>query len=88
MSETHVTMDRDGRLTLPGAVREVLRLETGATFRVEVEGDHLELTPVTPPPGPGTSGKLVDRDGLLVLSRNGDPFDAVGALGELRESRR
>ena len=46
---TLVSMDPDGRLTLPAAARSALHVEGAAQFEIEVVGDALILHPVAVP---------------------------------------
>lgn len=82
MNDGIITMDGSGRLVIPKEIRRLLHLSAGAALRPAVVANRLELTPVEPP-GP----KPKRKSGLLVVPRSGQPFDAVAALTEVRESR-
>ena len=78
-----ITMDKFGRLVLPGSIRKALHLRQPAAFRAEVVGNHVELTPV-----PVKSGAVFKkRKGLLVVSTGGKRFDAVEAIRAMRDER-
>ncbi len=83
MTDT-VTMDANGLVALPQDVRDALQLPAPASFHVAVAGGRIELTPV-PPPSP--SPRLKWKNGRLVVAATGEPFDAVAAINEVRESR-
>ena len=82
MSDAIITMDGSGRLVIPKEIRKLLHLAAGTALRPAVVGNRLELTPVEPP-GP----KPKRKSGLLVVPRSGKPFDALGALNAVRDSR-
>lgn len=82
MNET-ITIDKAGRIVLPKVLRERFRLEAGTRLRVEMVGDHLELTPMEGAEAP----PLVRKAGLLVVAASGSPCDAAVALGADREGR-
>lgn len=82
MSET-ITMDQAGRIVLPKLLRERFRLEGGARLRVEMVGDHLELTPMETAEAPA----IVRKKGLLMVSASGDPCDSAAAARADREER-
>ncbi|GAA6734725.1 hypothetical protein YIM1640_18880 [Thermus oshimai] len=44
------TLDKNGRLLLPKALREALNLKPGDTLEVTLEEGHLVLTPLPPSP--------------------------------------
>jgi bifunctional DNA-binding transcriptional regulator/antitoxin component of YhaV-PrlF toxin-antitoxin module len=44
--KTVVSMDSDGRLTIPAAARSVLHVEGAVQFEIEVVGDALILRPI------------------------------------------
>lgn len=64
MADT-VTIDRTGRIVIPKAVRDSLRLEAGDTLALEVEGDRVTLRP-----SPAGSPLRKER-GVWVLQRGG-----------------
>jgi bifunctional DNA-binding transcriptional regulator/antitoxin component of YhaV-PrlF toxin-antitoxin module len=77
-----ITMDRFGRLVLPGPVRRALGLTKPTAFRAEVIGNKVELTVISTRGGP----RLKKRKGLLVVSTGGRSFNAgevVRALTDL-----
>lgn len=74
--EAIITMDRFGRLVLPGPIRKALQLSQPAAFKAEVMGNKVELTLVAPESG----AVLKKRRGLLVVSTGGRKFDAAEAV--------
>jgi bifunctional DNA-binding transcriptional regulator/antitoxin component of YhaV-PrlF toxin-antitoxin module len=78
-----ITMDRFGRLVLPGRIRKALQVSSPAAFKAEVMGNKVELTVITP-----ESGRVVKkRRGLLVISTGGKKFNAAEAVRVVREER-
>ena len=63
-------------------IRKLLHLAAGTALRPAVVGNRLELTPVELP-GP----KPKRKSGLMVVPRSGKPFDALGAINAVRDSR-
>lgn len=81
--ENVVTMDKFGRLVLPGYIRKALRLKPPAVFKAEVVGNTIELTVL-----PAQGGAVIKkRKGLLVLSTGAEKFDASEAVRALRDER-
>jgi AbrB family looped-hinge helix DNA binding protein len=76
---TTATLDKAGRLVLPKAVREALRLGPGDKLEVTTEEDRLVLAPVRLRPG------LQKESGIWVF-RSGVP--AATPLPELIDTRR
>jgi bifunctional DNA-binding transcriptional regulator/antitoxin component of YhaV-PrlF toxin-antitoxin module len=81
--EAIVTMDRFGRLVLPGPIRKALPVSQLAAFKAEVMGNKVELTLVAPESG----AVLKKRRGLLVVSTGGRKFDAGEAVRGVRGER-
>jgi bifunctional DNA-binding transcriptional regulator/antitoxin component of YhaV-PrlF toxin-antitoxin module len=78
-----ITMDKSGRLVLPGRIRRALHVKEPTAFKAEVVGNKVELTPLQP-----ASGAIIKkRKGLLVISTGGQEFDAAEALRALRDER-
>ena len=74
--ENIITMDRVGRLVLPGRIRKALQVSSPA-------GNKVELTLIAP-----ESGMVVKRRrGLLVVSTGGKKFNAAEAVRIAREER-
>ena len=48
---TKIVLDKAGRLVLPKAMREAMRVGPGDTLRIENEDDRLILSPVRDPAG-------------------------------------
>ena len=78
-----ITMDRFGRLVLPRRIPKVLHISQKTTFRAEVMGNKVELTLMQPKRG----AVLKRRRGLLVISTGGRKFNAIEAIGAVREVR-
>lgn len=57
-----VTIDKAGRIVVPKALRDQLRLRPGAELEATVEGGHLVATPV------GPEVVLVEENGRLVAT--------------------
>jgi AbrB family looped-hinge helix DNA binding protein len=80
---THLTIDRAGRVVIPKAVREELRLEPGDSLEMESAGEAITLRPVR-----GT-GPLVKENGVWVFHA-GKPLSASTTdeiQRQLREER-
>lgn len=79
-----ITMDKAGRLVLPGPIRKALHISKPTAFRVEVVGNKVELTVL-----PMASGAVFKRrkGGLLVVSTKAGKFDAAEVVGAVREER-
>jgi AbrB family looped-hinge helix DNA binding protein len=45
ISEMELTIDRLGRVLIPKAIRDRLKLKPGSAIELDVVGDHLELKP-------------------------------------------
>jgi len=81
--ENIITMDRFGRLVIPGRMRKALQVSAPAAFKAEVMGNKVELTVIAP-----ESGRVVKkRRGLLVVSTGAGKFDAAEAIRVMREER-
>jgi AbrB family looped-hinge helix DNA binding protein len=77
-----VTLDEDGRISVPELLRKKLGLEAGAQLSLEVEGETLLLTP--------TSKRSVvqERDGLLISTADVDPeVDVEAVIDNVRAGR-
>lgn len=82
MKSDTIAIDKAGRLVLPKAVRERLRLVPGALLSIEIREDHLELRPVDNQPA------LVKRDGWWVhLGRASTDAPLEDAVVRHREDR-
>lgn len=78
-----ITMDRSGRLVLPGPIRRALHIMQPTAFQAEVVGNKVELTVL-----PTASATMIKkRKGLLIVSSKGEKFNAVEAIRELRDER-
>jgi AbrB family looped-hinge helix DNA binding protein len=67
-----VTIDGAGRVVVPKALRDELRLQGGATLEIRAQGGRLELEPVA------TAMRLVRRGKGLVATTD-EPLPAIGA---------
>ena len=81
--EDIVTMDKFGRLVLPGHIRKALHIQQPAAFKAEVVGNRVELTPLQMKSG----AVFKKRKGLLVVSTGGRKFDAAEAVRAVRDER-
>lgn len=79
---TTITLEADGRLSLPAAWREQLSLKGGAKLKADLKEGRIELTPE-----PEDSIRLVNKRGLLVITGVTGPVDAVAAVAADREGR-
>ena len=77
-----VTLDKAGRIVLPKAIREALRIGPGDTLKVEAGEDRLVVSPIRVRPG------LQKERGVWVY-RSGTPVNASipGLVDEQRNHR-
>ncbi len=80
--KTLISVDPAGRLVLPKAMRESLRLRGRGLISATLAGNRVELEPVAEKPVPV---KKVGR--FLVIKASGKTFDAVSALDASRNQR-
>jgi bifunctional DNA-binding transcriptional regulator/antitoxin component of YhaV-PrlF toxin-antitoxin module len=78
-----ITMDKFGRMVLPGPMRKALQISRAAAFKAEIMGNKVELTLVEPE----RSARLKKRRGLLVVATGGRKFNAAEAVRTMREDR-
>lgn len=81
--EIVVTMDKSGRLVLPGPIRNALQISEAAAFKAEVVGNKVELTLVPPV----SQSRLKQNRGFLIISTGRKPFDGGEAINAMREER-
>jgi len=81
--ETVITMDKFGRIVLPGPMRKALQISSPAAFKAEVMGNKVELTLVAQE----RRAILKKRRGLLVVATGGRKFNAADAVRTMREER-
>ena len=75
-------IDGAGRVVIPKALRDALRLEPGDTLEVEREGESLTMRPVR------ERLPLRKEDGIWVYRQGSPPpADIEGLLAEIREER-
>lgn len=80
---THLIIDKAGRIVIPKPLREELRLEPGDALELESAGEHITLRPAR-----GT-GPLMKECGVWVF-RTGKPLPASATdalLQQIREER-
>lgn len=77
---TSVTIDKAGRIVLPKAIRDGLRIVPGDTLELEVDGEQVMLRPKRPVP------PLQKERGVWVF-RSGEPL-AAGQVNEVVQSIR
>lgn len=79
-----VTLDKAGRVVIPKALRDELRLEAGDVLQLASEGDSMTLRPVR------SASALRKERGVWVFRRGGGELAGAVAdqvLEEIRESR-
>lgn len=81
--ENIVTMDKFGRLVLPGPIRKALHIRQPTAFKAEVVGNRVELTPLTDRSG----AVMKKRKGLIVVSTGAEKFNAAEVLQLMRSER-
>jgi bifunctional DNA-binding transcriptional regulator/antitoxin component of YhaV-PrlF toxin-antitoxin module len=81
--ENIITMDKFGRLVLPGRVRKALQISQPVAFTAEVMGNKVELTLVPAE----RKAVLKKTHGLLVVSTGGRKFNAAEAVRAARDER-
>jgi len=81
--QTVVTMDKFGRMVLPGPMRKALHISRPAAFKAEVMGNKVEFTLVAP----DRTAIMKKRRGLLVVSTCGGKFNAAEAVDAMRQER-
>lgn len=74
------TLDKAGRLVIPRAIREKLRLKPGARLKVETVGDTLHLIEAP------RNTRIERRRGRRVIA-GWEGFDAAEAVDEMRRRR-
>lgn len=79
---TTITMDAEGRLSLPASFRDRLSIRGGAKFKADLREGRIELTPE-----PDEPVRLVNKGGLMVITGIPGPVDAVAAIEADREAR-
>jgi len=74
--ENGITMDKFGRLVLPGQVRKALQISQPVAFTAEVMGNKVELALIP------TAGRamLKTKLGLIVVTTGGRKFNAAEAV--------
>lgn len=80
--KTLIPVDEAGRLVLPKAMRESLRLRGKGLVTATLSGNCVALEPVAEKP---VAVKKVGR--FLVIKGSGKAFDAVSALDASRKER-
>lgn len=77
-----VTLDEQGRISVPESLRKTLDLEAGAQLSLEIEGEALLLTPIS------ERSVLEERDGLLVSTAEVDrKVDVEAVIDDARAER-
>ena len=61
----HLTIDDVGRIVIPKAVRQRLRLSPGDALELHSDDDHLVLTPIRP------KTPMIKKQGIWIHSPNG-----------------
>lgn len=78
-----ITMDRFGRLVIPGRIRKALQVSPPTRFQAEVVGKKVELTLVAS----GSRAVVKKKRGLLVVFTGRGKFNAAAAVSAVREER-
>ena len=81
--EAVITIDKFGRMVLPGPIRKALQITRPCAFKAEVMGNKVELTLIPME----RSAVVKKRRGLLVVSSGGRKFSAADAVRAMREDR-
>lgn len=77
-----ITIDKAGRLVIPKRLREQYHFGNGSTIEILADNDGLRLRL------PRTSGRLVDKDGVLVQQADSvTQFDGTTFINQQREAR-
>jgi len=74
---TTVTIDKAGRIVIPKALRDEMRLSPGDALELESAGESVMLRPAH------TGGRLIKKHGIWVYRGEGAPMDAQ-AVNKLR----
>ncbi len=91
-----LTMDQFGQIQLPEAIRVALGLGSAAKLRLEVENDHIILTPLSQyeleNEIPLDFGSIEQSEGILerkngILTIGGQIEEGFTDIGEIREER-
>jgi bifunctional DNA-binding transcriptional regulator/antitoxin component of YhaV-PrlF toxin-antitoxin module len=82
---TTLTLDEEGRLTLPEPLQRVFGLKPGMLLRAEVSEGRMEIVS-DENAEPVTVTQLVETDGVLLLPKRGILVDAAGAIRAEREA--
>jgi|LakMenEpi03Aug12_release.lakeMendotaPanAssembly.Ray.scaffolds.fasta_scaffold2169422_2 bifunctional DNA-binding transcriptional regulator/antitoxin component of YhaV-PrlF toxin-antitoxin module len=77
-----LTLDDQGRITLPEAIKRAFGIRPGAVLRAEVSRGRLEIQGELPVVSEG-----VLEDGMLMLPKLGITVDAAAAIRAERESQ-
>lgn len=80
--EAIIKIDAQGRIDLPAAILQDLRVTIPGELNAQVSSGKLELTPICNPVQP----ILVRENGVLVAV-NSSKFDAVAAIESTRDER-
>jgi AbrB family looped-hinge helix DNA binding protein len=67
-----ITIDAAGRLVVPKALRDELRLEGGTLLEIRVREGRLELEPVSAP-------MRLERRGRRLVATSGEPLPRIDA---------
>jgi AbrB family transcriptional regulator (stage V sporulation protein T) len=78
---TQITIDKAGRVLIPKALREELRLRPGDVLELESQGDDITLRPRQ------AQATLVKEHGIWVASTGPAEIDLVEFIREQREAR-
>ncbi|MBX7207635.1 MAG: AbrB/MazE/SpoVT family DNA-binding domain-containing protein [Verrucomicrobiaceae bacterium] len=74
-----LTIDDDGRLTLPEQLKRVFGIKPGMPLRAEVSEGRMEIVSDAEADVVGVD-QLVEDSGVLLLPKRGIPLDAAEAI--------
>ncbi len=80
-----LTLDEDGRLTLPDPIKRVFGIKPGVPLRAEVSEGRLEIL-CDDEPDLVSVDQLVEADGALFLPKKAIPLDAAAEIRSEREA--
>ena len=80
-----LTMDDDGRLTLPEPIKRVFGIKPGVPLRAEVSEGRMEIV-CNDDPKSVSVDQLVEADGALFLPKRGVALDAAAMIRSERDA--
>jgi len=80
-----VSMDKAGRIVIPKPIRDQLATGESTSFTLDLVLGRIELTPDRP--AESRESRLVEKDGVWIVKKSGQPFNAAEAVHQDREDR-